>query len=503
MLEIYLTYPTPEGSREIALDGDRISLGRGSDADLRFDDDGLSRLHATIHRDGDRVWVLDENSTNGTFVNGAAVPPSGTPLYDGDRVRIGHYTNLRIRFAAREESYRAEAISASAATASATTAAAGGGDSAPSLVRLLPVILTAGAFFVIAVSATFIGIKVLGLGEPTTQTPPIAQNTGGITRPVDENGEEIEPPDKPKSDLPKSTKEPTQTNKTVESNTNVTALPPEDTNKTVIANSLPRKKFAEMTDAEKDEYVRIKAEKIARIIGNQTSEPIPQEAVRSIRGHLKGYVDRVRAARVDNCQQGVFMRSDMTTVLERASKNAPFIIRSFYAEGLDPQIGLYVAMIESEHCPCLQSPTKALGMFQFVRGTGREYNLQVDNDASPTKPDERCKPEPAARAAAQYLKYLTGRFGTGPMSFPLAIASYNSGQGGLSQNLERALKAAAGQDRSFWTLVANQVAFEGKIGEQFRRENVKYVPKFFAAAIIGENPQDFGINMQPLSTYTK
>ena len=160
-------------------------------------------------------------------------------------------------------------------------------------------------------------------------------------------------------------------------------------------------------------------------------------------------------------------------------------------------------MIESEHCPCLQSPTGALGMFQFIRGTGKEYNLQVKNDASPSNPDQRCEPEPAARAAAQYLKYLTGRFGTGPMSFPLAIASYNSGQGGLSQNLEKALKAAAGQDRSFWTLVANQVVFEGGIGEQFRRENVKYVPKFFAAAIVGENPQDFGINMQPLSTYTK
>jgi hypothetical protein len=73
----------------------------------------------------------------------------------------------------------------------------------------------------------------------------------------------------------------------------------------------------------------------------------------------------------------------------------------------------------------------------------------------------------------------------------------------LSQNLEQALKKAADRERSFWTLVANQVVFEGKVGEQFRKENVKYVPKFFAAAIIGENPQDFGIQMAPLSTYTK
>jgi membrane-bound lytic murein transglycosylase D len=180
--------------------------------------------------------------------------------------------------------------------------------------------------------------------------------------------------------------------------------------------------------------------------------------------------------------------------LQRASKNAPFINSAFYAEGISPEIGLYVAMIESEHCECLESPTRAKGMFQFLASSSPDYGL---------RPEDRCLPEPSAKAAAKYLKSLTGRFGTGPMSVPLAIASYNSGQGGLSKNLESALRAASSQQRSFWTLVANQVAFEGRIGEQFRRENVKYVPKFFAAAIIGENPADFGINMQPLSTYTK
>ncbi|HEX8369268.1 MAG TPA: FHA domain-containing protein [Pyrinomonadaceae bacterium] len=489
MINVFLTYPTPEGSREIALDGDRISMGRGSDADLRFDDDGLSRLHATIHREGEKVWILDESSTNGTFVNGEKVSPAGTPLGDGDRVKIGHYTDLRIRFAQQQK----ENIALAENKPSAQTAVAAT-DSSSSF-GILPVALTAFAIFVIAISAAFIAIQALGGGNDAQ----IAQNTGNPNkRIIDDSGDPIE------EDTPKPSPKPSReanTNQTIETNSNLTTSP-EDANKNII-NSLPRKKFSEMSETEKDEYVKVKAEKIARIIGNQASEPIPPEAVRSIRGHLKGYIDRVRASRVNNCGQGVFTRSDMTTVMERASKNAPFILRAFYAEGLDPQIGLYVAMIESEHCPCLQSPTGALGMFQFVRGTGREYNLQVKNDASPSNPDQRCEPEPAARAAAQYLKYLTGRFGTGPMSFPLAIASYNSGQGGLSQNLEKALKAAAGQDRSFWTLVANQVAFEGGIGEQFRKENVKYVPKFFAAAIVGENPQDFGIQMQPLSTYTK
>jgi hypothetical protein len=494
MIEVFLTYPTPEGSKEIALDEeDQISFGRGSDADLRFEDDGLSRLHARIFREGEKVWVTDENSTNGTYLNGKQVPPQGAPLYNGDRVKIGHYTELRVRFVERQEEIFTPAVE----NQNAAQAVAASSDS-PGAFGMLPVVLTAFAIFVVAVSAAFIGIKIFAGGEP-----PVAQNTPSVSNQTfsDDDDEDFENENANKTKpTPKPSAEKTPANSN-ENNAGLTNSP--EANDKPAQNNLPRKKYTEMSEAEKDEYVKVRAEKIARIIGNQTSEPIPPEAIRSIRGHLQGYVNRIRATRVDNCRQGVFTSSDMTTVLERASKNAPFIIRSFYAESVDPQVGLYVAMIESEHCPCLQSPTKALGMFQFVRGTGREYRLQVKDDASPTNPDERCQPEPAARAAAQYLKYLTGRFGTGPMSFPLAIASYNSGQGGLSQNLEKALKNAAGQDRSFWTLVANQVVFEGKIGEQFRKENVKYVPKFFAAAIIGENPQDFGINMQPLSTYTK
>ena len=97
MIEVVLTYPTPEGSREIALERERTSFGRGSESDHHFDDDGLSRLHATVYRDGPRVWIVDENSTNGTFVNGTEVSPGGTPLENGDSIRIGHQTTLNVR----------------------------------------------------------------------------------------------------------------------------------------------------------------------------------------------------------------------------------------------------------------------------------------------------------------------------------------------------------------------------------------------------------------------
>jgi hypothetical protein len=44
-------------------------------------------------------------------------------------------------------------------------------------------------------------------------------------------------------------------------------------------------------------------------------------------------------------------------------------------------------------------------------------------------------------------------------------------------------------------------ADRSKLDETFRYENVFYVPRFFAAAIMGENPQAFGLQMQPLSSY--
>ena len=93
-------------------------------------------------------------------------------------------------------------------------------------------------------------------------------------------------------------------------------------------------------------------------------------------------------------------------------------------------------------------------------------------------------------------------FGTGPLSVPFAIASYNEGEGGLNENLKKALEAAKTSndpERSFWTLVEHAEI----LSVQFKNENIKYVPKFFAAAIVGENPRVFGVDMGPISSYTQ
>ena len=353
----------------------------------------------------------------------------------------------------------------------------------PNSSMVIPVLVTMFALFVIGVSAIFVGVKVLGDDSQIVYK----SNNDSYETPEDTPGENENKPEK----TPKPEKTATSNSNT--GNANLTAAP--ETLNSGAPVVLPvGKKYQAMSDDEKNRYIAVKSEKVARIIGNQKSDPVPPEAVREIKKYLNGYVGRLAKARSDNCTQGGWVKSDFLTVLERAAKNSPFINRAFNTEGIEPQIGIYIAMIESEHCPCLESPTHAKGMFQFLASSAPDYGLPAD---------QRCEPEPSAKAAAKYVKSLMGRFGTAPDSVPLSIASYNSGQGNLSKNLEKVFAAVASQDRNFWTLVANQNKMEGGAAKQFSNENVKYVPKFFATAIIGENPQDFGVSLQPLSTYTK
>ena len=468
MSEVMLTYPTPTGSEEISITSEKTSFGRGSDCDHYFDDEGLSRLHATIYRDGERVWIVDENSTNGTHVNGTEVSPSGTPLTNGDAVKIGNHTTLNVRFSERKV---ADFDQSPATTSVNPISVSTTGESAN---YILPIAVIAFAVLIIGAAGIFVGVNVLG-GDRTEVKRRSTVEDDDFDTPKEEK-KTLKSPSPSVSD--NSSNSSNSDNSSPGNSPEATKEPP--------AVPLPSgKTYMSMSDSEKSQYVEAKSEKVARMIGNKSGGAIPPAAVAKIRSWVDGYVRRANSSRLTKCTFG----DNLQATYERASKNAPFIIKDFYSQGVDPQIGLYLAMIESEHCPCLESPTHALGLFQFLASTAPDFGLD---------PKDRCNTELASLAAAKYMKQLSGRFGTGPLSMPLAIGSYNSGQGALSKNLETALKANGNQERSFWTLVENA----DNLSKQFQVENIKYVPKFYASAIIGENPQDFGLTIQPLSTYT-
>ena len=127
----------------------------------------------------------------------------------------------------------------------------------------------------------------------------------------------------------------------------------------------------------------------------------------------------------------------------------------------------YLGMIESGFVVQAKSHAKAVGVWQFMRPTGKLYGLGVDAYV-----DERKDPIRATEAAAKLMRDLYREF----HSWYLAMAAYNAGLGRIRGAVKR------GHSNDFWELVEKKV---------LPRETMDYVPKFLAARYIGENPDVF------------
>jgi PAS domain S-box-containing protein len=99
LILISTTMPAAIGRAFALLPGEHM-LGRGSEADLRIDDHGVSRRHAQVVRTPEGAChVRDLGSTNGTYLNGVSI--SAAELREGDRLQIG--TGTVFRFSTRDQ----------------------------------------------------------------------------------------------------------------------------------------------------------------------------------------------------------------------------------------------------------------------------------------------------------------------------------------------------------------------------------------------------------------
>jgi two-component system cell cycle response regulator len=86
----------PNAGSLIMMDGDEMVIGRGEEATVRVDDEGLSRKHVRIFRKNGGYWIEDLKSTNGTFINGVTIPYAA-PLNNADRIQLGRTLILRFQ----------------------------------------------------------------------------------------------------------------------------------------------------------------------------------------------------------------------------------------------------------------------------------------------------------------------------------------------------------------------------------------------------------------------
>lgn len=122
-----------------------------------------------------------------------------------------------------------------------------------------------------------------------------------------------------------------------------------------------------------------------------------------------------------------YMHSTSLQIIKRANRYFP-IIESILKEQGVPDDFKYLMAIESNVNPLARSGAGAAGLWQFMSGTAREFGLEVNHHV-----DERYHVEKSTVAACKYLKQAYRKFG----NWETVAASYNAGQGRISQQQEK------------------------------------------------------------------
>lgn len=166
----------------------------------------------------------------------------------------------------------------------------------------------------------------------------------------------------------------------------------------------------------------------------------------------------------------------MEGALSRGTRYMPMIRQVFAEEGI-PQDLAFLAVIESGFHAHARSYAKAVGMWQFMRSTGRIYGLKGNAWV-----EERRDPVKTTRAAARYLKRLYEISG----DWYLALVGYNAGP----LTTDRAI--ANVESRNFWDLYRSR---------WLRNQTKNYIPEMCAAVLVGRQPERYGLVVPKLPPF--
>ncbi|HWT02450.1 MAG TPA: transglycosylase SLT domain-containing protein [Pyrinomonadaceae bacterium] len=242
------------------------------------------------------------------------------------------------------------------------------------------------------------------------------------------------------------------------------------------------KPYQQMTNEERAAFVRTEARRVARQIAGAE-----YEFTESFESEIQKWVEKY-ASRIGTQGGDRMLKGDLRPVFERGQRVAPTLSAAFKTQDVSPLIGLYIPFIESEFVN-IESPNAvgAMGMFQFLPKTGERFGLSRTDLLDVAK---------SAGAAARYIAKNVEQFRDDPMKEALALLSYNRGEDKTARALALVLN-----DQNRRCSICALTDARAQLDRNFQEENVHYVPRFFATAIIGENPQAFGLGHQPLSSY--
>jgi hypothetical protein len=193
---------------------------------------------------------------------------------------------------------------------------------------------------------------------------------------------------------------------------------------------------------------------------NLAGELVPIE-----RQHIRERMDRELLI-------NTYWQSNGLLLLKRANKYFPILEPLLKKYGL-PDDFKYLAVAESALIDETSS-AGAAGMWHFMKNTGKEYGLEINENV-----DERYHIEKSTKVAAQYLIKAKERFG----SWTLAAAAYNAGNYGVSRRLK-----AQGVTSYYDAFLPN--------------ETERYVLRIIALKEVLSNPRKYGFKFEEKDLYT-
>jgi pSer/pThr/pTyr-binding forkhead associated (FHA) protein len=426
--------------RPVRLAAARTTVGRDASAGIPVDDDSLSRIHARIDRDAEGLVVTDLKSRNGTLVNGEPVLQS--PLEPGDVVQFG---NIPFEVVRSERFATARLLAGAGVLAALVAVGFGVRAVSESLAERNRVERVHAAARRQIAESVREGIDAwragdadfargyLGYAADVLMLADLAPEGASLERPAALFGNVLR-------ELPESYR-------TVDFGALF------DTSSV----ALQRAAIEALPDRE---FVAHETRRFAIELGQAPA--VPDGFVEEVWTWVDAFIQRDRGTIQTWMGRSVSLQPVLRQELRRAHL---------------PEIFAYVAWVESGLNPRARSPVGAVGLWQLMPPTARQYGLRVTEGGF----DERTDPHRATGAAATYVANLLRKFG--PEQFMCALASYNRGEGGVWRAMEKIPDPLMPSSRKYWYLVENRLLPE---------ETSKYVPKIFAVAIIAENPERFG-----------